>query len=133
MSAPITEASADISPEAVEQLVDRLCFDRTIPVTPAVATLRKLREQLTLAQAWVGGYARMEAERDELRSALTACEKQRDEAIGMLADWVARVAVVGTGWDDWDEGYKDAAYRPCGIRELIDSAVTEARKAYERS
>lgn len=44
---------------------------------------------------------------------------QRDEAIAMLADWVARVSECGAGWDDWDEAYKDAAYRPCGIRERL--------------
>jgi hypothetical protein len=57
---------------------------------------------------------------------------QRDEAIAMLADWVARVSEVGTGWDDWDESYKDAAYRPCGIRELLDKAIVEAKKVYAR-
>lgn len=48
---------------------------------------------------------------------------QRDEAIAMLADWCVRVDKQGTGWDDWDEAYKNAAYRPCGIRELLDIAI----------
>jgi hypothetical protein len=50
----------------------------------------------------------------------------------MLADWVCRVSETGTSWDDWDEGYKNAAYRPCGIRELLDAAIAEEKKAYER-
>lgn len=48
---------------------------------------------------------------------------QRDEAIAMLADWCVRVDKQGTGWDDWDEAYKNAASRPCGIRELLDIAI----------
>lgn len=58
------------------------------------------------------------------------CE-QRDEAIALLADWVARVSEVGTSWDDWDEGYKNAAYRPCGIRERLDKAIEEAKRGYQ--
>lgn len=57
---------------------------------------------------------------------------QLECAIAMLADWCVRVEVVGTGWDDWDEAYKDAMYRPCLIREQLDAAIAEARKAYER-
>ena len=30
-------------------------------------------------------------------------------AIEMLADWVAAIDINGTGWDDWDEFYKDVA------------------------
>src|SRR5688572_23715275 len=57
---------------------------------------------------------------------------ERDEAIDMLADWCLRVDKVGTGWDDWDEGYKNAMYRPCGIRELIDAAKKRLEPEYER-
>ena len=56
-------------------------------------------------------------ERDELK-------RQRDEAVQMLADWCDAVRDNGTGWDGWDEHYKDAAWRQCGIRELIDAART---------
>lgn len=49
--------------------------------------------------------------------------QQRDEAIAMLADWCVRVDKQGTSWDDWDEAYKNAASRPCGIRELLDIAI----------
>ena len=69
---------------------------------------------------------------EEAVDALTAAEKQRDEAIRLLAEWVAQVDGNGTSWDDWDESYKDAAYRPCGIRALLDAAITEAKKLYER-
>lgn len=57
---------------------------------------------------------------------------QRDEAIDMLADWCLRVDKIGTGWDDWDEGYKNAMYRPCGIRALIDEAKKKLEPQYER-
>lgn len=48
---------------------------------------------------------------------------QRDAAIGMLADWVVAVNTNGTGWDDWDEHFKDASFRPGPLRELLDEAI----------
>lgn len=48
--------------------------------------------------------------------------EERDCAVQMLADWCDAVRDNGTGWDDWDEHYKDADFRPCLIRELIDAA-----------
>ena len=53
---------------------------------------------------------------------LEALRAQRDIAIDMLAHWCEAVDTNGTGWDDWDEHYKDAAYRPTPIRELINAA-----------
>lgn len=47
---------------------------------------------------------------------------QRDVAVQMLAGWCDAVRDNGAGWDDWDEYYKDASFRPCLIRELIDAA-----------
>ena len=44
--------------------------------------------------------------REEEIKRLTA---ERDIAIGMLAECVNAVENNGTGWDDWDEHYKDAA------------------------
>ena len=61
-----------------------------------------------------------------LRAAQTApvdTAVQRDAAIGMLADWVHAVNTNGTGWDDWDEHFKDAAFRPGPLRELLDDAI----------
>lgn len=52
---------------------------------------------------------------------------ERDLAIKMLAEWCVAVKENGTGWDDWDEYYKDAMYRPGPLRELIDAAVKEAK------
>lgn len=43
--------------------------------------------------------------------------EQRDIAIDMLARWCVAVDTNGTGWDDWDEHYKDAAYRVGPLRE----------------
>lgn len=64
---------------------------------------------------------------------MTEIEKlieQRDEAVAMLADWCAAVQRNGTGWDDWDEYYKDASFRPCGIRDLLDEAIKLSLKKY---
>src|SRR6185437_12421952 len=54
-------------------------------------------------------------------------ERELDCAIAMLAEWCMRIDEFGTGWDDWDEAYKDAMYRPCVIRERLDTAIARAR------
>lgn len=62
---------------------------------------------------------------------MTEIEKltmERDLAIQMLAEWCVAVDVNGTAWDDWDECYKDAMYRPTPLRELIDAAIKETRE-----
>lgn len=57
------------------------------------------------------------------RDRVEKAEKDAAVAIGMLADWCVAVDQNGTGWDDWDEHYKDAMYRPCPIREQLDEAI----------
>lgn len=57
------------------------------------------------------------------RAAPVDATVQRDAAIEMLADWVNAVNTNGTGWDDWDEHFKDAAFRPGPLRELLDEAI----------
>jgi hypothetical protein len=86
---------------------------------------------ILLGTAHVGGTVpnvpkteREHAAADEVER-LTA---ERDMAIDYLARWCVAVDVNGTGWDDWDEHYKDAAYRPSPIRELLDAAIAEAQK-----
>jgi hypothetical protein len=56
---------------------------------------------------------------------------ERDAAIWMLAEWCVAVDINGTGWDDWDEHYKEAAYRPGLLRELLDKAIEEVKAQYE--
>lgn len=64
----------------------------------------------------------------ELLDRLEKAEKDAAVAIGMLADWCVAVDQNGTGWDDWDEHYKDAMYRPCPIREQLDEAIKVSRE-----
>ena len=52
--------------------------------------------------------------------------KQRDMAILMLAEWAAAIGRNGTGWDDWDEYFKDTAFRPGPLRYRLDKAIAEA-------
>lgn len=71
------------------------------------------------------------AERDviELLKAVEALTVQRDVAIKHIAEWCVAIDVVGTGWDDWDEYYKDAFYRENKlpeIRELLTEACETA-------
>jgi len=42
-------------------------------------------------------------------------------AINLLAEWTLCVELNGSSWDDWDECYKEAAYRPGPLRELLDA------------
>lgn len=72
-----------------------------------------------------------EARIKELEQALRDRSSERDTAIGMLADWCVAVELNGASWDDWDEHYKNASFRPCGIRDLLDVAIYE-RKPMER-
>lgn len=51
-----------------------------------------------------------------------------DTALCMLADWCVAVDENGTGWDDWDEYYKDAMYREGPLRAQLDKAIAEARE-----
>lgn len=67
---------------------------------------------------------------DYLCDQLTHLANQRDIAIDMLAEWCVAVDKNGTGWDDWDEHYKDAKYRPTPIRELLDQRIREVEKQY---
>ena len=71
----------------------------------------------TLEEAYAEGRA------DKLEELM----KERDIAIAMLAAWCVAVDMNGTGWDDWDEHYKAAAYRPGPLRELLDAAIADAR------
>ena len=54
-------------------------------------------------------------------------EQKLEIALAMLAEWCVAVDVNGTGWDDWDEHYKDAMYRPGPLRAELDEAIAEAR------
>jgi hypothetical protein len=52
-------------------------------------------------------------------------------AIQLLADWCVSVDMNGSGWDDWDEHYKDAAYRPGPLRVLLDEAIAKEKALRE--
>lgn len=52
-------------------------------------------------------------------------------AIEMLAYWVASIEKSGTGWDDWDEAYKDAAYRDNPIRADLDVQIQAIKKQWD--
>ncbi len=71
---------------------------------------------------------RVIAERDSLQVGAQVLRNDLDTALGMLADWCVAVNVNGTGWDDWDEYYKDAAYRDGPLRAMLDKAIAEARE-----
>ena len=57
--------------------------------------------------------------------------QQRDMAISMLAQWCVAIEWNGTGWDDWDEYYKDARYNPGPLRELLDDAIIKESERYD--
>ena len=58
---------------------------------------------------------------------------ERDAAIKLLADWCVDIDCNGTGWDDWDENYKTARYRPGILREALDKAIQESSSYYNES
>jgi acyl-CoA synthetase (AMP-forming)/AMP-acid ligase II len=59
---------------------------------------------------------------------ISELKAQRDIALSMLAAWCVSVDENGAGWDDWDEPYKDAMYRPSPIRELLDTHIASERE-----
>lgn len=48
---------------------------------------------------------------------------ERDLAIRLLAEWCVDIQDKGSEWDNWDENFKDAAYRPHPLRALIDEQM----------
>ena len=50
-----------------------------------------------------------------------------DAAINMLAEWCLDVELEGSWWDNWDENYKNANYRPGLLRDLIDLEKEKVR------
>ncbi len=63
------------------------------------------------------------------KSALTVEEKLA-LALTLLAEWVVAVKHNGTGWDDWDTYYKDAAYAKGPLRKDLDAEIERVRKLY---
>jgi hypothetical protein len=67
---------------------------------------------------------------DQVSESIDEIKRQRDVAIQHLAEWCVAIERNGSGWDDWDEFYKDAAYRPASlpeIRKLLGRAIEEER------
>jgi hypothetical protein len=58
-------------------------------------------------------------------------QRDLDIALWMLASWCGAIQKNGSGWDDWDEYYKDACYRPGPLREQLDVIMEEVKKQYE--
>lgn len=50
-------------------------------------------------------------DRDALRVNLEKATKALENAISGIEAWCKAIQENGTGWDDWDEHYKDFAYR----------------------
>ena len=58
-------------------------------------------------------------------------EELLKQAVGLLAHWVYLVDTNGAGWDNWDEGYKNAAYRVGGtLGTMINAERERIRKMY---
>lgn len=82
------------------------------------------KEDVTPREIWIAmRNAAPPAESDAEDAART--KELLEAAVWMLAEWCYRVDKGGASWDEWDESYKDAAYRPGPLRELIDAAMKE--------
>lgn len=58
--------------------------------------------------------------------------KERDAAINLLAEWALAVECRGSSWDDWDEYYKDAWFRPGPLRALLDAEMRRLVAEYAK-
>lgn len=72
--------------------------------------------------------AQMDSQIDGATSENERLRRDLEIAVSMLAEWCVAVDVNGTGWDDWDEHYKTAMYRPGPLRAMLDVAIEEARQ-----
>lgn len=63
---------------------------------------------------------------------LDELERQRDEAVRHIAEWCVAIDVNGSGWDDWDDYYKDAMYREKALPEIRGLLVKEIEVARKR-
>lgn len=71
---------------------------------------------------------------EDAESSEETLKQQRDVAIRHIAEWCVQIDFVGSGWDDWDEFFKDAMWRDHElpeIRQLLNEAITAARKDRE--
>lgn len=68
---------------------------------------------------------------DEGAALIEELTRQRDSAIKHIAEWCVAIDVNGSGWDDWDEYYKEAMYSDRQslpeIRGLLMDAIVAAR------
>jgi hypothetical protein len=67
---------------------------------------------------------------DRLAAEVEKIGNQRDVAVAHIAAWCVAIEQNGTGWDDWDEFYKDAVYRESSlpeIRRLLTQAIEKER------
>jgi hypothetical protein len=61
-----------------------------------------------------------------LREQLALANAKLNDAINMLAPWVAAISVNGGSWDYWDDHYKEAFYNYNGcLREELTNAINE--------
>lgn len=66
------------------------------------------------------------ADQYELAGTLDQVTIERNALAVILSGWVTNVSLVGAGWDDWDEYYKDAKWRPNPAREILDIYIAAA-------
>ena len=87
----------------------------------ADARIAELEQSVTDRNAKL---AQLQGELDLARIGAATVLAERDEAVSILAEWCSAIQRNGADWDDWDEHYKDAAYRPTqtNLRALIDAA-----------
>jgi len=65
--------------------------------------------------------------KDEADVEIQVLRNDLDTALGMLAGWCIAVDENGTGWDDWDEYFKDAMYRDGPLRAMLDKKMQQIR------
>ena len=137
-------AESMTNPFAIKQIIDER--NAALDMVRTVETLNaELEEKIEALQLVVNNLTKhdepdrldnlkasnaieMTKEISVLQAEIAALRKDADllpMAIMHLAEWANAVQVNGSGWDDWDEHYKDAAYRPGPLRELIDKAMAE--------
>ena len=71
----------------------------------------------------------------KLRCEVAVLHRRVHVAVQHIAAWCVAVKTIGTGWDDWDEYYKDAACREDAlpeIRALLTEAIADLRERHAK-
>lgn len=99
--------------ETIQQVWEEIAWLRRGPVATVVEMLEEIPDIKILG-----------AEQEVLEET----RNHLNTALNMLAGWCVAIETYGANWDDFEEYYKDAMYRPGPLRVMLDAAIAKHRE-----